>query len=351
MDMTLYDACIIGGGPTGLATAIQSKLKGLNICVFEPKSGVIDKACGEGLMPSAVTQLQEMGVFPEYSHDFLGIRYIEQNGQHADGYFSQGPGKGVRRLALHKALLDRLTQLEIPLFNKAVSNIEEHDNYVQVEHVKCKYVVAADGLHSPIRKQLQLQLPPKRRIRLGIRRHYKVKPWSDFVEVYWSEQAEAYVTPVSDDQVGVAILFYKDHAPTGSDKYEQLLKLFPRLNEHLGESPPSSHIRGAGPFEQRVSKGRKGRFFLVGDAAGYLDPLTGEGIKLGLDGAKAVVNCIVENKPKSYISAHKKILRKYWLMTDGLLRLRQIPFLRKLMIPFLRKTPKVFSIIISILAA
>ena len=349
--MTVYDACIIGGGPAGLATAIQSKLKGLNVCVFEPKLGVIDKACGEGLMPSAVKNLQEMGVYPDYSHDFNGIRYIDQNGQSADGFFSQGPGKGVRRLALHKALLDRVTQLDIPLFNQSVSSYQEHKDYVQVEHVQCKYVIAADGLHSPIRKQLQLQLPPKRRIRLGVRRHYEVQPWSNFVEVYWSEEAEAYVTPVSENQVGVAILFYKDRAPSGADKYEQLLPLFPELQKRLSNSQYSSHIRGAGPFEQRVEKGVKGRFFLVGDAAGYLDPLTGEGIKLGLDGAKAVVECIVENRPQQYIVAHKKILRKYWIMTDGLLRLRQIPLLRKLMIPVLRRIPKLFSVIISTLAA
>ena len=348
--MTRFDVCIIGGGPVGLATAIQASLQGLHVCVFESKQGVIDKACGEGLMPSAIVHLEAMGVQPKYSHEFLGIRYIDGSTS-AEGRFSQGPGRGVRRLALHQALLDRANQLDITFMEQRASRIEEHSDYVQVEGTRAQYVVAADGLHSPIRKKLELQLPPKRRARLGLRRHYKITPWSNFVEVYWSPHAEAYVTPVAEDQVGVAILLYKDQGPSGTDKYDQLLSLFPELQEKLHSSDHSSHIRGAGPFEQRVSCGVKGRIFLVGDAAGYLDPLTGEGIRLGLDGAQAIVKCILENKPQQYIVAHKKILRKYWLMTDGLLRLRQIPFFRRLMVPILQRIPKLFNVIISTLAA
>ena len=89
---------------------------------------------------------------------------------------------------------------------------------------------------------------------------------------------------------------------------------------------------------------------LVGDAAGYLDPLTGEGIRLGLDGAKAIARCLANNKPQRYVTEHRKILRKYWVMTDGLLRLRQVPLLRKLMVPFLRLFPFAFDQIISTLA-
>ena len=159
------------------------------------------------------------------------------------------------------------------------------------------------------------------------------------------------MTPVDEDQVGVAILFYKENSPSGAHKYEKLLELFPDLQAKLHGSEFSSHVRGAGPFEQRVSNGMKGRVLLVGDAAGYLDPLTGEGIRLGLDGAKAIAQCLSTNNPQQYAIEHRRILRKYWIMTDGLLRLRRVPFLRKIMMIALKRIPYLFDSVISILAA
>src|SRR6056300_1205090 len=100
-----YDIGIIGGGPSGLSAAIYAALQGMSVVVFEPKEATIDKACGEGLMPSAVQELQDMGVeIPEF-YPFKGIRYINQQGAHtenpkhwANGHFQSGDGWGVRRI-------------------------------------------------------------------------------------------------------------------------------------------------------------------------------------------------------------------------------------------------------------
>ena len=194
---------IVGGGPTGLSAAIFCALNGIQAEVWEPKEGVIDKACGEGLMPAAINKLQKMGVSIETSHEFLGIRYID-NGLIAEGVFPQGPGQGVRRLVLHEALLKRAKELGVLIKKRKLKQIHSTANYVEADGERFSYALAADGLNSPIRKNLGLDLPPKRPKRLGIRRHYAQKPWSSFVEVYWSPYAEAYVTPVSENQVGVA---------------------------------------------------------------------------------------------------------------------------------------------------
>jgi flavin-dependent dehydrogenase len=208
---------------------------------------------------------------------------------------------------------------------------------------------AADGLYSPIRKRLGLEAPAKRKPRLGIRRHYPIKPWSSFVEVYWSEHAEAYVTPVSDQLVGVAILYYKDKAPPHQNKYEHLLSLFPTLKEKLNVNP-STTLRGSGPFERRTKSPVRNRILLVGDSAGYLDPLTGEGIRMGLDSAQAALRCIIHDQPSRYHKEWKSVTRRYWWMTGGLLRIREVPVLRKLMIPTLKRSPWLFGHIVSALA-
>ena len=350
MTQMASDIAIIGGGPVGLATAIRARMAGLTVTLYEPKSGPIDKACGEGLMPSAIRHLAKLGVHPKRSHIFRGIRYINQ-GQSATGNFWQGAGSGVRRLDLHKALTERLTELGVEHRSTRAQQITQQDNAVEVDGDQYRYVIAADGLNSPIRAKLELDLPPKRPKRLGLRQHFRQRPWSEYVEVYWSPYAEAYVTPVAEDEVGVAILFYKDHAPKGQHKYQQLLQHFPELLERLDQSQPCSTVRGAGPFERRVRTPLKGNILLVGDSAGYLDPLTGEGIRLGLDASEAAIAAIVAERPQLYHKSWKRFTRKYWVMTDGLLRLRSVPFLRKLMVPALRFIPGLFSAIISTLAA
>lgn len=343
----MRDLIVVGGGPAGLSAAIMAAQKGLSPLVIEQKKGTIDKACGEGLMPAAIDVLKELEVEPEQSHIFRGIRYI-QGTSCAEGLFRKGHGLGVRRLSLHNALQARAKELDIEFSYQRAKNITQHDDYVEVDGHKTRYLFAADGLYSPIRKKLGLDLPNKKSPRLGLRRHYAIKPWSDFVEVYWSKHAEAYVTPVADNLIGVAILYFKEHAPPHQDKYEQLLNLFPELKEKL--SQPCSTLRGSGPFERRSKSPVKHRILLVGDAAGYLDPLTGEGIRMGLDSAQAALKCILHDQPHRYPQAWRKVTRRYWMMTDGLLRVRNVPVLRKLMVPLLKRTPWLFGHIVSALA-
>lgn len=344
----MRDLIVVGGGPSGLSAAILAAQKGLSTLVIEQKKGTIDKACGEGLMPAAVDTLKTMQVFPEQSHPFLGIRYI--HGAHqAQGNFRHGQGLGVRRLALHNALSKRAQELNIEIMHTRAQNITQTQDDVSVNGHKARYLFAADGLYSPIRKKLGLEAPAKRKPRLGIRRHYPVTPWSPFVEVYWSDHAEAYVTPVSDNQIGVAILYYKEHTPPHQDKFTHLLSLFPMLKERLTVEP-CSILRGAGPFERRTKTPVSNRILLVGDSAGYLDPLTGEGIRMGLDSAQAAIRCITHDQPERYHKEWKKVTRRYWWMTGGLLSVREVPILRKLMVPTLKRSPWLFGHIVSALA-
>ena len=347
----MTDVIIIGGGPVGLATASMAAQKGLTVKLFEPKTGVIDKACGEGLMPAAVQKLNEYGINIPTSHVFKGIRYINGKSS-ADGHFLCGHGMGVRRLVLHNTLREHAVKAGVEFIQQKAKDIHQFDDHVEVDGHSAKYVLAADGLNSPTRSRLNVELPSQRPSRLGVRQHFNMAPWSDYVEVYWSEHAEAYVTPVAEDLVGVAILYYKDKLPKpkNQNRFDSLLTLFPALKSRLEGQSQASSPRGAGPFERRASKHVINRCMLIGDAAGYLDPLTGEGIRLGLDAGEAAINCILNDQPHAYERAWRNVSRRYWWMTDGLLRARRIPIIRRLMVPFLQKLPWVFDRIITLLA-
>ena len=127
------------------------------------------------------------------------------------------------------------------------------------------------GLHSPIRRSLGLAMPSGGSRRWGIRRHLQIAPWTDYVEVHWAPGAEAYVTPVADDCVGIAILTSRRGG------FDSHLKEFAALKDRVHGHPHGPDM-AAGPLRQKVRGRVSGRVLPVGDAAGYVDALTGEGL-------------------------------------------------------------------------
>lgn len=346
----MLDVLVAGGGPAGLATAILARQAGLRAAVVEPRAGVIDKACGEGLMPPAVAFLRDrLGVTPATVRPFRGVRYVREGRTAGADFPHGGQGWGVRRLALHAALRDRAAAVGVEWIAGRVGDIEQRPDGVRAAGMSARVLVAADGLRSSIRAGLGLDLPPTRPPRLGIRQHFHTAPWSDFVEVHWSDTAEAYVTPVSEDTVGIAFLYHPP-LPAGGGRapMQRLLSGFPELAARLGQ--PASRVRGAGPFERRVRTRVAGRVLLVGDAAGYLDPITGEGLRLGFDAADAAVACILEGDLPAYEARWRALSRRYWWMTDGLLRVSRLPTARRLMVPFLSSVPAVMRGVLGSLA-
>lgn len=336
----MIDVLIVGGGPAGLATAIRCAQAGLSVTVAEPRAGPVDKACGEGLMPAAVARLAEIGVRPA-GRPLRGIRYLDP-GHRADALFRHGPGLGVRRTTLHAALAARAAQCGIPVLPVRVTGFTRHSGGVTAAGVEARYLVAADGLHSAIRRACALEPPPARYPRFGLRRHYRVAPWSDLVEVHWGPDSEAYVTPVADDLVGVAVL---GGARGG---YQSRLAAFPALRERLAGAAPASDIRGAGPLRQDVRRRAAGSVLFVGDASGYLDALTGEGIGVALAQAAALADCLAAGRAGDYERAWRRASRRSWLLTAGLLWARRQPVLASRIVPAAQRLPRLFTRIVNL---
>ncbi len=167
----------------------------------------------------------------------------------------------------------------------------------------------------------------------------RIEPWSTFVEVHWAEGVEAYVTPVGTKEVGVALLWSKERA-----RFEQHLERFPRLESRLSGASHSSRTRGAGPFRQSVRCRHRGPVALVGDAAGYLDALTGEGLSLSFLSASALVEAIHEGRSlKDYERTYRKLSRNYYWMTHLLLEVAKRPRLRSHVIECLAQDPHLFD--------
>jgi flavin-dependent dehydrogenase len=337
----VIDLLVAGGGPAGLATALHAVRAGLDVVVVERRSGPIDKACGEGLMPHTVRQLAGLGI-AVHGKPFRGLTYLDST-RRVEAPFKSGPGLGMRRTALHSAMLDAVSAAGVGVIHTEIEGVTQDSESVRGGDFRARYLVAADGLHSPIRRSVGLAQPSRGPRRWGIRRHFQMAPFSDTVEVHWADDAEAYVTPVADDCVGVAILTSRQGGFDGH------LAQFPALAEQV-RGCPHGPDRAAGPLRQRVRSRAAGRVLLVGDAAGYVDALTGEGLGIALGAAELLVDCIVADRSGDYDRQWRRMSRRYRALTAGLLYGSRHPSVRSRIVPAANALPAVFTGIANLLA-
>ena len=334
------DVLIAGGGPVGLSAAIEARLAGLTVSIIEPRGGVIDKASGEGLMPGAIPLLAALGVDPE-GMPLRGISY-RSPGHRADHLFQSGTGTGVRRTTLHRALLHRANELGVERITGRVTKFEQDATGVTVNGMRAGWLLACDGLHSTVRRLVGLERSqPKRGRRYGLRQHFVMEPWSELIEIHWARHAEVYITPLAPTLIGIATL-----GVVHTD-FEATIGGIPELAKRLKGIEPADSVRGAGPFHQRTLRRQSGRVLLVGDASGYVDAITGEGLRLGIEQARLAIRSIVSGA--DYEAAWLRSTRDFRVLTAGLVRLATSP-LRSAIVPAARLMPGRYGAIVERLA-
>jgi menaquinone-9 beta-reductase len=343
------DVFICGGGPAGLAAALSARQQGLAVLVADCFRPPIDKACGEGMMPDSLTALAKLGISLEGIETgvFRGIRFVEKD-KSAEALFPQGVGHGIRRILLHERLHQRAAELGVKFRweTQVMGVLTGVDNdIVQTgsEQIRSRWIIGADGLNSRIRKWTGLEAGKRLSRRIGLRQHYKISPWGDFMEVHWSSAGQAYVTPVSKGEICVVVVARNRFASV-----DAALPLFPELAARLSRAEHGSSERGALTTGHTYDRVASGRTALIGDASGSVDAVVGDGLALSFLQAEALGHALKQGNLSLYEDAHRRIRQVPTFMSKTLLMMDRFEPIRRKSLSTFHRNPWLFERMLSV---
>ena len=342
------DVFIAGAGPAGLACAIAAAGQGFHVEVADGRKPPIDKACGEGLMPDTLAALTQLGIHLDHpspqellqssSHPLRGIRFLG-NSNTSEAIFPDGNGRGLPRTVLYQLLLDRALALGVRFhWQTVVKSVHGHQIQTSKKTFRARWIVGADGHQSQIRAIAHLDRASTGPRRIALRQHFTISPWTDLVEVYWTNHAQAYVTPVSPTEVCVAFI-----ASSKFTDIQQALNLFPSLKHRLALAHPSDTPRGAVTMSRRLRHVTSGNIALIGDASGSVDAITGEGLALCFRQALELAHALRAEDLALYERAHARLHRLPHFMSRTMLLMDRSPTLMTKALITLQRKPDLFT--------
>ena len=334
------DVFVVGGGPAGIAAALAARQRGLEVTVADGCSPPIDKPCGEGLMPDGIAALQRLGVSvpPLEAHRFRGIRFVS-SGLSAEAAFPKGYGLGTRRTVLHRIMIEHAERMGVRfLWRAVVTGIRADGLLMQGQLMPARWIIGADGSGSRVRRWSGLDVHRQKEQRFAFRRHYRVAPWAEFMELHWGTRSQLYVTPISSQEVCVALI----SRDPGLRLDEGLLE-FPAVTERLRGAESGSVERGAVSVTRRLARVCRGRVALVGDSSGGVDAITGEGLCLAFKQAELLAACLASGDMAPYHAGHRALARRPAVMARLMLVLEHRERLRCRVMRALVREPKLFA--------
>ena len=338
------DVFVAGGGPAGLAAAIAARGRGFRVLVADGGHPPIDKPCGEGLMPDALVALRALGISigPEHGSSFRGIRFLGA-GRSVDANFPDGFGMGVRRTTLHELLIRRAEEVGVAMrWGSRISGLSAAGVRLDDKEVRCRWVVGADGQKSQVRRWAGLDGYRRESSRFAFRRHYRMAPWTDCMEIYWGASCQMYVTPVGAGEVCVTVISRRPQM-----KLEDVLPAFPEISRRLAGVAPATSERGSVTVTRSLKRVAGGRVILIGDASGSVDAITGEGLCLAFRQAAALADALESGDLAAYEARHRRLERRPAFMAGLMLTLDRSPWLCRRALRALSSKPAIFSLLLA----
>lgn len=301
------EVLIVGGGPAGSAAAILFARAGHDVLLIDSARFPRDKVCGESVSPGAWAALDALGLSddvrrlaPQAIH---GMTLTAPGGTSFRGEYRDAarPGFAIRRRAFDDALLNAaaragaevrqgLRAVELLRDGDAVAGVAAEDRAGLRTPLRARLVITADGRRSLIARRLGLLREHPRLRKYAVRGYWDglqgLGPWG---ELHVTRGAYCGVAPLGPRRGNVAFVVDRRDMPAAAGDlesfYRRTLARWPRLVERLAGATLSEPPRALGPLALEAREVWAPGTLLVGDAAGFFDPFTGEGITLALRSA------------------------------------------------------------------
>lgn len=291
-------------------------------------------------MPDGLAALERLGVHvpANEGEPFCGVRFLSRVLSSEARFPGGGSGLALRRTALHRLMVERAEQLNARLlWRTSVTGICSEGVHVGGGMVRARWIIGADGSNSRVRRWAGLDRGPRPRLRYAFRRHYRVTPWTDFMEVYWGDRCQGYTAAVTPDTVCVALASQDRNL-----RLEDGLQFLPRVRERLRGAQLVSAERGALTGNREFRRVWRGNVALIGDASGTVDAITGEGLGLGFSQAVALAASLETGNLAAYQVEHRRLALRPRCMARLLLALDGRPRLQQRTLQVFERHPEVF---------
>jgi menaquinone-9 beta-reductase len=328
------EVVVVGGGPAGSSTATHLARAGVDVVLVDKAVFPREKACAEYCSPGVVDALDDLGVLErikEGEHRSLPGMQVVAQGRPIPLPFTSDRPDGNLALGVRRSVLD-----DILLRHAADAGAEVHegirvtspviyDGAVRGVYVKngsgetrinADFVVAADGLHSTVTRALGLDRPVRWPRRLGLVARFSGLP--ELVtngQMHIGDEVYCGLSPVTESIANVSLVVPMGYKPKGfptGQFFDQMIRTLPGIDALLGDAQRVSSVRGLGPMGKRVLRPEGPGYLLVGDASGFFDPLTGEGVHRALIGGRLAASAVVralsraDRRPVGYRRARKR---------------------------------------------
>ena len=348
---TNADVIVVGGGPAGAATATVLARAGVDVLVLDRAAFPRPKPCSEYLSPEASRLLAALGVLEEVERSgaaqLAGMRVRAPNGPWIHGEFVAGHGyRGFRDrgLALPR---ERLDSILLQRARDAGARVEERCHVADVEqdtagrvvgvHARqsgkatvhrANLVVGADGLHSVVARRLRLARMGRWPRRIALVAHYRgIEGMDDCGEMHVERDGYGGLADVGGGVTNVAVVVParrgREIAAAGTTLFvERWLRQRAHLEPRFRHAERVSPILATGPFASHARRAWTRGAALVGDAADFFDPFTGEGIYAALRGAQLLAEHVAsdlghigsDESLEAYNEARKAQFRGKWVV-------------------------------------
>ena len=314
------DVAVVGAGPAGAAAALLLAEQGLHVVAIDravlPRARIV---CGEYLSPEAGRLLDRLGVLKTVDAaravPLAGMRITAPDGTTMVGRYRQVGGwrpyrqhaMGVARVTLDGAFAERLRGAPIDLREQTrvvdllveegrVVGVRAEDRERQPLHVRARMVIGADGRASVVAQRLGCRRPHRLRRMALVTYVSGLADCRELGEIFVDPPDYAILNPVAADRANLGLVVPLAHAAPWSGRLDDFfaarVRQVPHLARRLAGATRVAPIQALGPLAYRVAPPRAGGVLLIGDASGFYDPFTGEGVFTALRSAELAAETV-----------------------------------------------------------